>query len=717
MPLALLLMPGLPARFAATGEAPAEEFVSLPIAAARCAQAPGERIEEADCEPITGARFEVATEDGAFLGACITEDVAAPQPGLLVGVCEVPVPPSVTVVVTEDVSTIPAAYAPSRNPITVETPALGPPQGPRSPVTFVNLPGFRVVARAFAWEEGVNGGPALGDVCFRLTGTSVDRRACTDTAPNASTSAVFDDIPVGTYTLEVITAPAGCTTPDSPQAVDVAGFEPHQTRYADAAFTCEPVPFTIHLAECARVTPGDIEEACRANGRAGVGFDVDGMTVTTGADGTVTTTVGVESIVKVSQDPASLDGYVDAYVRCVDLVDGTVLRAAHVPQGSFLVPAIPAGAGAVCDVYNISPTAPPIAGRPAHLHAGGCDDLEPEARFELTDLAPAQGPAEGAEEAIAAAASYTVLDVPLGDLLADDHAITVHVAVDAPADDGEKESVVACGEIGGPRWPDGAVVVGLREQNGSGFTGIVYLDPDPANPERTQVSAFLARDLAEAPDGGRDLFHLPIQVVNCTALPTDAPVFLAEAEECEAGVGIRFEATADNGTALGACVSKAAGTIAGRCTIPVPIGAIVFVNEDVTTLPPGYAPHVNPRPFAVPTPSYRGEVHFVGSVGFVNLPEGGAETTPAAERDMPTDTGSRGAAGRVSRPLPLFGHALRAGRSPELDVPVSLPRQSAGVTIRRCEIGLRAFARFRGGRCGSVTRARLPGMRMRRRES
>ena len=44
---------------------------------------------------------------------------------------------------------------------------------------------------------------------------------------------------------------------------------------------------------------------------------------------------------------------------------------------------------------------------------------------------------------------------------------------------------------------DGSIVVGLREQGGSGLTGIVYLMPDSSNPNRTGVSAFLAPGLAE----------------------------------------------------------------------------------------------------------------------------------------------------------------------------------------------------------------------------
>ncbi|MGH2557985.1 MAG: hypothetical protein ACRDJH_02900 [Thermomicrobiales bacterium] len=142
-------------------------------------------------------------------------------------------------------------------------------------------------------------------------------------------------------------------------------------------------------------------------------------------------------------------------------------------------------------------TAEPLVGRPAHVHAGTCHDLDPAPRFELTAVAPAEGEPEGSAEAIPAEASYTALDVPLDDLLlAEAHAITIHES-DEALRDGEKESVVACGEVGGARRSDGAIAIGLREQNDSGFVGIAYLAPDSEDADGTQISVFVAEDLAE----------------------------------------------------------------------------------------------------------------------------------------------------------------------------------------------------------------------------
>ncbi|MCC6790636.1 MAG: hypothetical protein IT336_03070 [Thermomicrobiales bacterium] len=138
-----------------------------------------------------------------------------------------------------------------------------------------------------------------------------------------------------------------------------------------------------------------------------------------------------------------------------------------------------------------SPTPTPIVGRPVHLHQGVCGALDPDWSIGLTDLTT---PVAGAAEivlATVAEASYTVVDISLGELLDGDYAINAHPSRE------QMRPFVACGEIGGPIRADGSVVVGIREQNGSGLTGIAYLIPDPTDPDRTRISVFLAPGLAE----------------------------------------------------------------------------------------------------------------------------------------------------------------------------------------------------------------------------
>ncbi len=145
------------------------------------------------------------------------------------------------------------------------------------------------------------------------------------------------------------------------------------------------------------------------------------------------------------------------------------------------------------------PAAPtePVAGRPARIHEGTCADLSSRPRFRLTDVVRAEGDVVGAKEAAVGETSYTMLDdASLDDLLAADHAITVHLSGPALRKS-TTESVIACGEIGGIVGADGAFVVGLRDQNRSRFAGIAYLAPDPAGTDRAQITVFVAPRLVE----------------------------------------------------------------------------------------------------------------------------------------------------------------------------------------------------------------------------
>ena len=73
------------------------------------------------CEPAVGVQFTVTTASGEWLGDCTTLEPSGTD--AIHGVCSVKVPFGTTVIVREDVSTIPAGYAPLENPISVETPS------------------------------------------------------------------------------------------------------------------------------------------------------------------------------------------------------------------------------------------------------------------------------------------------------------------------------------------------------------------------------------------------------------------------------------------------------------------------------------------------------------------------------------------------------------------------------------------------------------------
>lgn len=61
------------------------------------------------CTPASGVTFEVALENGDVIGSCTTDAS---------GICSLSVPNEATVVVTEDVTTATAGYAPVENPVT-----------------------------------------------------------------------------------------------------------------------------------------------------------------------------------------------------------------------------------------------------------------------------------------------------------------------------------------------------------------------------------------------------------------------------------------------------------------------------------------------------------------------------------------------------------------------------------------------------------------------
>jgi hypothetical protein len=131
----------------------------------------------------------------------------------------------------------------------------------------------------------------------------------------------------------------------------------------------------------------------------------------------------------------------------------------------------------------------PAATFAAHIHAGTCDALG-DIVAPLTALTVPTGERAGARTATSAASSYTTVAGALDALLAAPHAIDVHRGAD--------DLSVACGEIGGVRDGNGALSVGLRPVNSSGFSGIAYLGPVAGNPSQTGISTFLAETGAVA---------------------------------------------------------------------------------------------------------------------------------------------------------------------------------------------------------------------------
>ena len=130
---------------------------SCPTDPGRVSPAVGNIPEE--CDPVGGVTFTVALEDGTVVGTCTTDAT---------GLCQLQAPNEATVVVTEDVSTVPAGYRPRENPITtrVVTEFAG--------ALFINLPQVTTPPKTgvgFAPVAAVSG--AAGAVALGASGLAI----------------------------------------------------------------------------------------------------------------------------------------------------------------------------------------------------------------------------------------------------------------------------------------------------------------------------------------------------------------------------------------------------------------------------------------------------------------------------------------------------------------------------------------------------------------
>jgi plastocyanin len=143
-----------------------------------------------------------------------------------------------------------------------------------------------------------------------------------------------------------------------------------------------------------------------------------------------------------------------------------------------------AGAGSGSLAQQASPSLP------SHIHSGDCDELGPIIQ-PLNSLTVPPGKVLGNGDAVVAEAAFTSIPQPLDELLAEDKAIKIHLSKD------QIQVYLACGDIGGALDADGALIVGLKEVDNSGYAGIAYLVP--AADGGTSVSVMIAKVL---PGGG-----------------------------------------------------------------------------------------------------------------------------------------------------------------------------------------------------------------------
>ena len=138
---------------------------------------------------------------------------------------------------------------------------------------------------------------------------------------------------------------------------------------------------------------------------------------------------------------------------------------------------------------------------PNHIHAGTCDNLDPNPLAPLNDITEWKNDTDDETEnavqgVLTAALVYrgeTDVEISLDDMLADTHSINVHESQE------NIQNYIACGEIGGIVVNDDGtdtLVVALRPLNDSGYFGLAFLTADGDN---TNVKVWLAEPAA-APD-------------------------------------------------------------------------------------------------------------------------------------------------------------------------------------------------------------------------
>ena len=116
---------------------------------------------------------------------------------------------------------------------------------------------------------------------------------------------------------------------------------------------------------------------------------------------------------------------------------------------------------------------------PAEIRSGACAN----AGEVVAPLANLIVPAAEAEQPAPVGQSYTVVPVPLANLLGAAHMLVVYAAP-------ESADPVACSDIGGALGPEGALALALNPVNGSRAEGVAYFAPTPAD-DGTAVTILL----------------------------------------------------------------------------------------------------------------------------------------------------------------------------------------------------------------------------------
>jgi hypothetical protein len=268
----------------------------------------------------------------------------------------------------------------------------------------------------------------------------------------------------------------------------------------------------VHARMCDEVpADGDWFGACHDDVAPNVLFDVMSVTsneiaatASTGANGNVTFQVTAGTWV-ISGPPGDFmeatfiycstghDANELPYPLVLASGDSVVCDYYFVPEQmgptATVVPTVAATVAPTVVPPTPAPTAVPrmpILELPVVIVAGTCADVTSATEIvaELSDAVVLEGDAEGSAEAIQAATSYTLVQIPLGTMLGADHVLAVL--------DEDGQTVLACGAIGGVPDGQGAFTVGLAPVDESGVAGTAYLATRAGN--ATGISIFVVPD-------------------------------------------------------------------------------------------------------------------------------------------------------------------------------------------------------------------------------
>jgi hypothetical protein len=149
--------------------------------------------------------------------------------------------------------------------------------------------------------------------------------------------------------------------------------------------------------------------------------------------------------------------------------------------------------GSVATAQDATQTPTAVVTHPSHIHLGTCQDLDPNPAYPLNNIGPRTdddgNPADpedvkGSLTANPVEVAESKIDVKLDDLLGQAYALNVHES------DQNITNYIACGDLGGPVLDD-KLIIGLQEQNDSGYSGIAILEKDG---DSTEVTVYLVYD-------------------------------------------------------------------------------------------------------------------------------------------------------------------------------------------------------------------------------